>query len=261
VWRALFERPSQKVAGTAASAIALRTTPLPVPLARWLVPLLRTRHTDAVKRLATLLSDRKHSSALNAVADQVLPVVLERMETAAAKSEASDCSRALLKLAIRIDDEHPLTPGTVRRLHRTVCARLPLNQPAAQRQNDHSAAFRDLKTLTRVLMTNRLPQTEVREHTAVVLRALDPRDLGKKINRQAVTELLRIFPSRDPAAVEWLEDLFGEPDVAVGVKLAISEVFLSLDRESSAGGRAARLKERPDCPTAVFELLVRKLKN
>ncbi|MFD1044850.1 hypothetical protein ACFQ1S_04190, partial [Kibdelosporangium lantanae] len=261
VWQALFDRPSQKVAGTAATAIAERTVPMPVSLAEWLMTLLPTRHTDAVKRLAILLSDRQHATALRAIANRLLPIVFTRMETAAAASEDSDCSRALLKLALRIDDEQPLTPDQVRHAYRIVCTRLPLDHTQGQRENDQSAAFRDLKTLTRTLMAKRLPEAEVRDHTETVLRAMDPRSLGKKIDRQAVTELLNSFPARDPAAVDWMEDLFGEPDIAPSVKLAIAEVFLTLDRESTAGGRAARLKERPDCPPEVIEMLLRKLKD
>jgi hypothetical protein len=102
---------------------------------------------------------------------------------------------------------------------------------------------------------------EVRDRTEVGLRAMDPRGLVRKIDRQAVTELLNGCPACDPAAVEWMEDLFGEPNIAVSVKLAIAEVFLALHRESAAGDRAVRLKERPDCAPEVIELILPKLKD
>ncbi|WP_410622969.1 SEFIR domain-containing protein [Amycolatopsis sp. cmx-8-4] len=258
---ALFDRPSKTVAGAAAKSMADNMEPVTIPLARWLGSLLPTKHTDATARLAVFLSHDRTPPVLGKIADELLPVVLTRLATAATAGEDSDCSRALLKLATAIDKQHHLTRDDVREVYRIVCSRLPLNQPGGDRHNDHSAAFRDFTELTGSLMAKRLHRAETRSRTEAVLRSVDPGTMGKKIDSESLAELLRGFVVHDPTAVDWLEAMFGEPELSLSVKLAIAETFLVRDQQSAAGGRALRLKERQDCPPEVRALILSKLKD
>ncbi|WP_309113150.1 SEFIR domain-containing protein [Saccharothrix sp.] len=254
----VLDGPSSAAAGTAVKTIADTLDELTPALAGWAIPLLATRHVDAAERLAKLL--RPHGRVLAGIADELLPVALDRMATAARVPGSTNLSRALVALVAAVDRHRPLQPAEVRRVHSITCSRLPLSGTAVDRDTGHSAAFRDLTMFTGAVTARRLPADEVRDLVEVVLRALDPRSLGKKIDH-AVIELLRGFTARDRLAVDWLDGLFDEPDLAVAVKLAIAETFLALDGGAAAGGRAARLKDRPGCPPEVVALLLRGLRT
>ncbi|MFI9811753.1 SEFIR domain-containing protein [Saccharothrix variisporea] len=256
VRRCVLDGPSSVAAGAAVKTIADTLPELSPALARWAVALLATRHVDAAERLARLL--RTHTSALVEPAPEVVATALDRMEVAARVAGSTNLSRALVALVTAIDRHRPLPPAEVRRVHATICSRLPLIGADVGRDTDPSAAFRDLTTFTGAVTARRLPTDEVRSLVDAVLRTLDTRGLGQKIDHDVIG-LLRGFTARDPRAVDWLEDLFDAADPVV--QLAIAETFLALDGGAAAGGRAARLKDRPRCPPAVAALLVTKLRT
>jgi hypothetical protein len=256
VRRCVLDGPSSVAAGAAVKTIADTLPEVSPTVARWAVPLLATKHVDAAERLARLL--RAHVSGLTDLADEVLTAALDRLRIAADVAGSTNLSRALVALVTAVDRHRPLTSAEVRRVHTVICSRLPLTGAAVARDTDPSAAFRDLATFTGAVTARRLPADEVRGLVDAVLRALDPRGLGQKIDHDVIG-LLRGFTVRDPHAVDWLEDLFDAADLVV--QLAIAETFLALDGGAAAAGRAARLKDRPGCPPEVAALLLTKLRT
>jgi hypothetical protein len=243
---------SAAVAGTAVKTIADTFGTPSAAIIGWLCGLLRTPHTDAARRLAELLAD----TDLSLVTGRLTPIVLDRLRTAASPGEDSMLSRALLELLIRIDHHTPLDEPAVLAIYTTVRARLPLDlgDLGSHRTNDHSAALRDLTTLSGTLMANRLPSDQVRTLFTDLLRSLDPAHLGAKMVR-TVRALVRSIAGRDPQAVPWLEQVFVLPDIAVEVRLAIADALLALDG-NAPDGRAAQLKNHPTCPPEVAAHIV-----
>ena len=57
-----------------------------------------------------------------------------------------------------------------------------------------------------------------------------------------------------------LTTLFGTPGIATGIQLSIAEALLLLE-DDMPGGHATALKDRPDCPPQVANLIVNRLRN
>ncbi|MFJ6677432.1 SEFIR domain-containing protein [Actinosynnema sp. NPDC091369] len=214
-------------------------------LTSWMYQLLRTRHTYAAEVLAEFLVGLDS-------APFATEVVVDRMRNAVAAKEHSKLWRALLRLLIHLDDQQPLPPATVLTVFSLARSRLPadLRTLSDGSTSDHSAALRDMTTLSGTLMARRLPGRQVRDLITEVLRDLDPNHFGRKM-AHTMEDLLRSIASRDPDALSWLEEVFGLPKIALAVQLAIAQTFLALDN-----GRAARLRTRRECPAEVAELIV-----
>ena len=128
-------------------------------------------------------------------------IVVARLRAAADSGEDSNLSRELLELLIRLDDHAPLDGPTVLVVYDTVRARLPLDldQLSTGTTSDHSAAFRDLTTLSGTLMARHLSGEQVRGLFTGLLRSLDPAHLGKKIGSTA-RALVRSMAGHRPRA-------------------------------------------------------------
>jgi hypothetical protein len=263
--REVLQEPSPRVAGTAIKTIAdaadRDATELSHDMVAWLTTLLPTPHTDAAQRIARLLSDQRYVSdeTLISATSNIVSTVLNRMRLAIEQCEDSQLARQLLDLLIRTDRIMPLTPEQVRVIYTLTRSRLSetLIDDSKRRAEDQAAGLRDLAHLTGTLMAQRLTAAEVRGLLEELFSSVDPGRFGRKVGK-AVSAMLIGLAHRDPQAINWMEDIFGRPAVSVSVRLAVAIALLQLDG-NHIGGRASRLKDRPDCPPNVATYIINRL--
>lgn len=94
---------------------------------------------------------------------------------------------------------------------------------------------------------------------AEILTQFEPSRVGTKI-KTALDSLLISLARRDPDPPEWLTTHFGTPGLATDIQLSITEALLLLEGDMP-GGQAAALKDRPDCPPQVANLIVNRLRD
>lgn len=259
VWleEALLRGHSSNVAGTAVKTLQDHRGAWPPDLVRWLVSVLGTPHTDAAMRLTTILAndDRVGAEALAAVTSVLLETAIRRMRLAVEGDEDANLVRSLLTLIIRVDTLVPLSRDLVNEVYSVTRARL-VQGSRTDESGRCSAALRDLSTLCGSLLPGRFSREEIRELLTELLTT-DVTAVGRKI-RSALAVLLTGVGRRDPGALDWLEELFGDPNTSPGTQDAIANAVLSLDG-AEAGGRAARLRAHPACPPDVATFILNAL--
>jgi hypothetical protein len=254
---ALLHGASPATAGTAAKTLQSEAVGYRNELTPWLITLLGSPHTDAVMRVAKILSDPAQVSneALAVVADPLPGITIHRMRNAVQQDEDPNLIRSLLSLIIRADKLAPLTRARVHEVYSATRARLP--QEPHGRSARYSAALRDISTLCRTLLPGRFTRPEIRALLSELLSVIDPASLGQKIT-DALATLLAGVGRNDPGALDWLEELFGRPDIAPTTKHAIAQAVLNLDG-AERGGRASRLRAAPGCPPEVDTFILNAL--
>ena len=234
---------------------------VPGSICRWLVTLIYGSHTDAAQRLAALLgrSDLIDETTLSSTAAEVAPAVIERMQSAIHDHEDSQLLRELLEVLVRLDGLVPLQADEVRAVYQMTRGRLTDASKVSNDQiiKDEGAAVRDMGHLTGTLISRRLSPSEGRELLGEFLSSIDDDRFGNKIVKVIYGVLIGVG-NRDPEAVAWMEDLFGGDGVANAVQLAIARAILQIDGHH-VGGRASRLKDRPDCPPEVATYIITRL--
>ncbi|MFI5531989.1 hypothetical protein ACIA8O_25995 [Kitasatospora sp. NPDC051853] len=250
--RAMLDGSSAPVAGTAVKAFQEeRSGPLTDSQAAWLVPLLASRHTDAVGFLAGLLADPAGlpDELLALRADEVVDQAAARIRASAERREDPGLAQELTALAIRTDRLAPLSAEAVSRVYAAVRHGLA----TGLRDGDAgrcSACVRDVSRLSGTLLLGRLDRSAIRALLADVLRAVSSLPGPGPTLLASLAHLLSGARRFDPHALDWLEELFADPELGPAVKLAVAPAVLTLDG-ARRDGRAWRLREVPGCPPEV----------
>ncbi|MBW4705197.1 hypothetical protein [Micromonospora sp. RL09-050-HVF-A] len=250
---------SSRVAGTAVKTVSdtVKTLGHPVDgeLAGWLTGLIATPHIDAAMRVLNLIGDRGlvDNTTYAAIAPQVVPAVAGRIDETVIRRDPPQFVRALLDCLIRADQLSPVAPELVRHLYAQLADRVKVELAAAGAENV-PAVVNNIAKLCGTLMARRLPADEVREHIGTLLAGFDPADAANRTVRSVASMLVGI-QGRDAQALDWMERLYGENTTTLGVRLAIAEAFLVHDHRQP-GGRASKLKDRPDSPPQVAAYIV-----
>jgi hypothetical protein len=253
---------SSRVAGTAvkttADVLVKAGQPVDKPLAEWLTSLVTTRHTDAARRLLELIyaPEVVDDATFASTAPRLVPALMDRLDQAVDRLEDAQLIQAILDCFIRADRLAPIEPDVARRVYDSLVQCLS-RAPTKGTHFDTASAVNNIATLCGTLMARRLPSNEVRHRIGSLLAGFDPGAVGSKTVRSVHSMLVGI-EGRDPEALDWMEGIFGRPDTALGVQLAIAEAFLFHDHWHS-GGRASRLKDRKDCPPEVVTYIINRL--
>jgi hypothetical protein len=274
-FRHLIERDMERTSPATQARYAILTVerrlnagmPPQPDLASWMASLLRSPHTDAVRRVAVLLSQR---DLLNARAtwpyQEVLSYSLQRLEAALTNEEDAQLMKALVKLFLDSADAGELTDilalqaiGLLMQFVETSPLRhSELVGAAAQKSSSttlRAAVYRSLTDLIAVASRRSLNKTKAQELTLTLLRSVDTGDIGGRA-WQDLRELLCAVGDRDPSLIDDLERAW--PRDRRWNQLAVAEAVLRLDGRSS-GGRAHRLVQRADCVDSVRRHVLRLL--
>jgi hypothetical protein len=87
-----------------------------------------------------------------------------------------------------------------------------------------------------------------------LLTTLEPDSLGEKLKKSLSSALVGFF-SRDPRTLDRAHDLFAAASTRDGVRWAIADATLVIDRMHGSD-KAARLRSEPRCPPSVTRLLI-----
>jgi hypothetical protein len=253
---------SPRIAGTAVKTIAdtavLGQVSISVTTAAQLVNLLPTRHTDAARRILTMLASHEtvDDEAFEPIISALVPQAIKRFNVAIRQNEDLQLTQAILDTLIRCDNFIPLDPLLVRKFYDAQAGIITKNRSGGNVTRP-STALHQMVSLCGTLMARRLPNDETRSRLGDLLTRIKLEDLGAKSVRAAASMLMGIG-HRDPKGLDWMEDLFGRTDSSLGLQQAIAEVFVTMDRRR-AGGRASRLKDRPDCPPSIVNYVIKRL--
>jgi hypothetical protein len=254
--------PSSRVAGaavkTTADVLARARRPVDRPLAEWLTSLVATKHTDAARRLLELIyaAEVVDDATFAAIAPRLVPALTDRLDQAVDRLEDAQLIQAILDCLIRADRLRSIEPDVVRRVYDSLVGCLS-RAPGKGARFDTTSAVNSIATVCGTLMARCLPSDEVRQRIGSLLTGFDPGAVANKTVRSVASMLVGI-QGRDPQALDWMEDIFGRADTALGVQLAIAEAFLVNDHRYP-GGRASRLKDRKDCPPEVVTYIINRL--
>jgi hypothetical protein len=273
--RYLVERDMERTSPAAQARYAILTVERrlnsgmqPQPdLASWLASLLKAPHTDAVRRVAVLLSQRDLLAARATWPYQeVLTYSLERLETALANGEDAQLMKALVKLFLDSADAGELDEDLALRAIELLMQFVQANDPSLSRPGDvarpksfspalRAAVYRSLTDLLAVASRRSLSRTNAQELTLALLQSVDAGDIGGRA-WQDLRELLSAVGERDPSLIDNLERTW--PRDWRWNQVAVAEAVLRLDGRSS-GGRAHRLVQRADCIDSVRRHVIRLL--
>ena len=256
----IVEGQSLAVARTAAKAVAdcvrVRGSETPGWLTEWLSTLLMTVHASASQRIAevlsdsTLISDRDFSR----VSDGVASLAGDRLVRSLRQGEDSQVVKALLDCLIRADRYSTIDPSIVREASSLLVERITGPEGSAA---SVAADIRRMALLCGTLMARMLPAAEIRSRLEPLLVGVNPGRVPNSTVKGLSAMLFGVI-NRDPGAQEWLESTFERPDVSAKIKLAIAQAFVVKDH-GRGGGRASRLRQRPNCPPEVASYLVNNL--
>ena len=273
--RHLVERDMERTSPAAQARSAILTverrlnagmSPQP-DLASWLASLLETPHTDAVRRVAVLLSQRDLLDARPTWPYQeVLSYSLERLETALANGEDAQLMKALVKLFLDSADAGELSEVLALQAIGLLMQFVQANGPDHSRPGDvaygtsfspvlRAAVYRSLTDLLAVASRGSLSRANAEEYALTLLQSVDTGDIGGRA-WQDLRELLCAIGDRDPSLIDSLERAW--PRDWRWNQVAVAEAVLRLDGRSS-GGRAHRLVQRSDCIDSVRRHILRLL--
>lgn len=257
---------SSQVAATAVTSFgrAADGTELDGAALEWLVGLLPSKQTEAVRSVAALIKDehRFGDGVLRPARTMIVPRAIARLSAAIETGEASLLIRTLVQLLARVNRASPLPVGAIEEVFELIRLRLkaPLGSVTPEKRSDQFAAVTDLRIFVGQVMAQSLPSQEVRSRVGEVLLALQESQVQSNVRGTMVILLKGLGHDDLPNTCAWMRDIFATPGVASGVQLAIAEAMLDLDGWES-GGRAAALEHESNCPVAVATYLQRHIKR
>lgn len=197
------------------------------------------------------------SEAFKSLVADLVPQAMARFNATIPRHEDPQLAEAILNTLIRCDRAVPLDRLLVRQLYDALAGIVTGEYRSKGDAVRVSAALHQIVSLCGTLMARRLPHDETRNLLRDLLTRVRLEDLGAKSVRAAARMLVGIG-HRDPEGLDCLEELFGSPGASPGLQQAIAEACLVNDHHH-AGGRASRLKDRPDCPPAIVTYIIKRL--
>ena len=256
VEQVVLEGSRPRVAGAALRSIeeaaAGGSVRIDMQMARWLSGLLSTPHVDACMRVARLLHDpvRIADNSFRPITSLVADSAMKRLRLEVLGNGQDQLIRALLETVIRAMREGAGDPALVRDVWDLTASRVltPGADPAGR-----SAALRDLAHISGTLLPGLLSPLEGQTRIRRVLQELEL-DPPRSKSLKAVRSMIIGWSHRDPEALDVLDDVFTVEGVSPHVQMMIAEAMVQRDL-----GRAARLKDRAECPPEVVTFLLTKL--
>jgi hypothetical protein len=240
--------------------------------AAWLSELLATPHTDAAVRIAKLLSDRSRVDPASAGFPHHAIVVSarQRLLVALGSLEDGQLAAALVRLLdqggqAKTLPQHEIEAeieAAIDAVSRVVAAvdHSSLGAPAGFAPTRkywvayRATLYRAYLRLVRTASADIVPRARIRELVTDLLSRIDVEDLGDGVRPDLVSLLIALaeydYELLDTYETRW-------PEVSDRTKLAIAECVLHFDR--TPDGRAWRLSQRDDCPTAVAARIAKGL--